>query len=448
MPRRFSITGGRVVTPGGVLDADLLVEDGSIAAIGGPFPPGAEDVAADGLTVLPCGIDPHVHLAMPAGAYRSSDDFASGSLAALRGGTAGLVDFVEPEPGETQSRALDKRLSEAEAARILVKFHMTISRWDSETASEMERCVERGIGSFKIYLAYLDSIGVDDETAFRVLERARDLGARVLVHAEEGVAVDALRSAFSGSGRRTPPYHALSRPPECEAAAIAKTAAMVRRLGGPETVIAHVSSELGLAEVRNAKAAGLPVLAETCPHYLAFDASRYELPAPQAARFVMSPPLRSPSDAEALWGGIADASIDFVSTDHCPFDLGAKAESAEDFTRIPNGVGGVAERMAYVLTEGALKRGIALDRLAEVLCSAAGRAHGFPGSAVEPGQPANLCLWRLGTAYRYDRRLGGSRCDYSIYEGMEFAALPEKVFLGGNLRAESWTVATPAKGGD
>jgi dihydropyrimidinase len=437
--RALVIGGGTVVTPSGAGIGDIYIEDGRISAVGpGPFPKDAEMVDARGRIILPGGVDPHVHLAMRSGPYTTSDDFESGSLAALRGGTTSFVDFVEPDKGEPLPAALDRRLSVAASSVLGSKLHMTISEWRSGTPAEMRVCVERGIAGFKIYLAYLETIGIDDATALRVLERARDLDARMLVHAESGIAVSDLRSAFASAGRLAVPYHARSRPAECEAAAIAKTVAFVRRLGGPRVAFAHVSSELGMREIIAAKREGLPVLAETCPHYLAFSSDRYEGDPREASRFVMSPPLRRPSDSEFLWACVADGSIDFISTDHCPFDLRLKEEAAGDFTRIPNGVGGIAERMAYVLTEGHYRRRIPLDRLARALSTNAGRFHGFPGHSIAPGEPANLCVWKIGDEYAYSGGKGGSRCDYSIYEGMRFAAHPEKVYVDGFLRAENW----------
>jgi dihydropyrimidinase len=444
----FVVSGGSVATPEGLARAEVYVEDGRIAAVGtGPFARGAPVVDASGLLVLPGGVDQHVHLAMPAGDFATADDFKSGSLAALRGGTTALVDFVEPDPEESLVGALEKRRREAEGSVLDTHFHMTISEWREGSAEEMGDCVRLGVRSFKIYLAYLESIGIRDEIARKVLERARDLDATILVHAESGGAVSDLRDAFVRSGRLAPRYHALSRPPECEAAAIAKIVSMVRELGGPRMVIAHVSSELGMREIIAAKEEGLPVLAETCPHYLAFTALRYDAPAPEAARFVMSPPLRSASDLEFLWARVADGSVDFVSTDHCPFSSRDKAESSGDFSRIPNGVGGIAEREAYLLTEGHLRRGIPIERIVGALASNAAALHGMDGHSIAAGQRADLCLWRLGEEYEYSGGLGGSRCDYSIYEGMRFSAWPEKVFVGGVLMAEGWKLAS-SEGGD
>lgn len=437
--RALVIAGGRVVTASGVEDSDIYIEEGAIAALGpGPFPGEAERLDARGCLVLPGGVDAHVHLAMRADPYITSDDFASGSLAALRGGTTALVDFVEPDRGEGLVAALDRRLSEAASSALDVRLHMTISEWRRETPDEMRACVERGVRSFKIYLAYLETIGIDDATAQRVLETAKDLGAAVLVHAESGAAVDDLRSAFASAGRLSAPYHARSRPAECEAAAIAKTIGFVRRLGGPRVVFAHVSSELGMREILAAKAEGLPVFAETCPHYLAFAADRYEGDPARASHFVMSPPLRRASDSEFLWACVADGSIDFIATDHCPFESRHKEGASGDFTRIPNGVGGIAERVAYVLSEGHGRRRIALDRLALALATNAARLHGFRGHAIAPGEAADLGLWRMGEEYAYSRELGGSRCDHSIYEGLPLTARPERVLVAGVLRAENW----------
>lgn len=448
--RTFVISGGKLVTPSGLVEGDLFVEEGKIAAVGGgPFPELAPRVDARGLFILPGGVDAHVHLAMRSDPYHTSDDFASGSLAALRGGTTAVVDFVEPEPGEKLVAALDRRLAEAASAAVDVKLHMTISEWRDSTSDEMRACVERGVDSFKIYLAYLDSIGLGDEDALRVLGRARDLGAKVLVHAESGPAVSDLGRAFSQAGRLSPKYHALSRPPECEAAAIAKIAGFVRRLGGsrgPRVVIAHVSSELGMREILEAKREGLPLLAETCPHYLAFTEERYQASSAQASRFVMSPPLRRAADVSFLWSCVADGGIDFVSTDHCPFDSGDKEGASDDFTRIPNGVGGIAERVAYLLTEGYGRRGIPLERLSALLCSSAGTLHGFSGHSIVPGEKADLCLWRLGESYDYSRLMGASRCDYSVYEGMRFSARPERVYADGFLASSDWKTISRRQG--
>jgi dihydropyrimidinase len=433
------IAGAKVVTPSGVENGDIYIEDGKIAAIGpGPFLRDAEIVNARGRIVLPGGVDAHVHLAMKSGSYVTSDDFESGSLAALRGGTTAFVDFVEPDKGEPLLAALDKRLTQTASSALNSKLHMTISEWRSGTPAQMRACVERGVHSFKIYLAYLETIGIDDETALHILECARDLDAEILVHAESGAAVSDLRSAFASAGRLAAPYHALSRPAECEAAAIAKMAAFVRRLGGPRVVFAHVSSELGMREIIAAKKEGLPVFAETCPQYLAFSSDRYEGDPREASRFIMSPPLRRSSDSEFLWACIADGSVDFISTDHCPFDSRYKEEVADDFTRIPNGVGGIAERMAYVLTEGYCRRHIPLDRLSCALSTNAGRFHGFTGHSIVPGQRADFGVWRIGDEYSYSNDQGGSRCDYSIYDGMRFSAYPEKVYVDGVLRAENW----------
>ncbi|OHD79637.1 MAG: hypothetical protein A3J97_11495 [Spirochaetes bacterium RIFOXYC1_FULL_54_7] len=397
-------------------------------------------VQDDGLVVLPLGVDAHVHLAMDAGSLRTSDDFESGSKAALRGGTGALVDFVEPEPGEPLREALRKRCLQAAPSSVQLRFHMTISEWRDSTAEEMKSCVEAGIGSFKIYMAYLDSLGIDDPTILKVLRVANSLGAKVLVHAEDGRTIDELRADCVARGDLSPRFHALSRPAETEAGAVARLISMVEELGGPELVVAHVSSATAMSLIKAAKARGLPVHAETCTQYLAFDASRYELPDGQGARYVMSPPLRSSEDVEYLWSCVADGTADFIATDHCPFYLGQKMTHANDFMKIPNGVGGVAERMAFILGEGHLRRGIPLQKLVSALALNAAAFHGIPVPAwpANGGLPASYCLWDLGRTYNYQRGMGASRCDYSLYEGLEFRAVPRKVVLDGRVVAREW----------
>jgi dihydropyrimidinase len=395
----------------------------------------------DGLVVLPLGVDAHVHLAMDAGALRTCDDFESGSKAALRGGTGALVDFVEPEAGEPLLEALRKRRLQAAPSLVPLRFHMTISEWRDSTPLEMKACVEAGIGSFKIYMAYLDSLGIDDPTIFKVLRVAKSLGARILVHAEDGRTIDELRAGCVARGELSPPYHALSRPAETEAGAVARLIGMVEELGGPKLVVAHISSAAAMNLIKAAKARGLPVHAETCTQYLAFDASRYDLPDGQGARYVMSPPLRSTEDVEYLWRCVADGTVDFIATDHCPFYLGQKMAHANDFMNIPNGVGGVAERMAFVLGEGHLRRGIPLQRLASVLALNAAAFHGIsvPEWPADGGLPASYSLWDLGRTYPYQRGMGASLCDYSLYEGLDFRALPREVVVDGRVAATEWS---------
>ncbi len=437
------VSGGSVPTPSGLRRADILIEDGVIAAIG-EIDPNAygRSIDADGLLVLPAGVDSHVHLAMPAGDFSTSDDFESGSLAALRGGTCSLVDFVEGEEGEPLVEALDKRLRESASARTRVKLHMTVSRWTGDTEAQMRACVERGVGSFKIYLAYLDSFGLSPEDAFRVLEAAHRLGAKVLVHAEEGQSIAALQRAFAAAGPRTARCHPLSRPEGAEAAAAALLASFVERIGGPLLTIAHVSGAAAMREILAAKAKGLPIRAETCPHYLAFTSDAYDRESSEAALFVMSPPLRTARDVDFLWSCVADGSIDFISTDHCPFMKAEKTSRADDFLRIPNGVGGIAERAAFVLSEGHFGRGIPFDRLSEVLSGNAARHYGFSSDAgpLAPGERADLCLWNIDTDYVYTKELGRSRCDYSLYEGMRLRASPAAVLLDGRPAAGDWSI--------
>ncbi len=435
-----------VASRSGAIPADITVKNGIITSVGrigdGSAQIDSRSVFdAGGRLVLPGGIDGHVHLAMRAGALRTSDDFASGSGAALRGGTTAVVDFVEPEPGESLLFALDKRIAESGASRVPVKLHMTISEWRGETPEEMRKCVERGVKSFKIYLAYLDTIGIDDPTVRKVLKRAHELEAKVLVHAEDGAEIQARQAAFAAQGKLSPRFHARSRPPQAEARAVEKVIEAVARIGGPEVVIAHVSSELAMQEIISAKRAGLPVFAETCPHYLAFTEDKYiDTSGDGGVLFVMSPPLRKPSDVEFLWRCVADGSIDFISTDHCPFDSRYKLENARDFMRIPNGVGGIAERVAFMLSEGHIRRNIPIGRIVDVVARNAADFHRFAPDLgnIAPGARADFAVWNIESNYKYSGKMGGSNCDYSIYEGMEFRASPAAVFMGGDIVSKNW----------
>jgi dihydropyrimidinase len=442
-----------VAGPRGTTETDVTIRDGRIVSLerqgaSALAAPGSRTLDVGRKLLLPGGVDTHVHLGLKGALASTSDDFRSGSLAALYGGTTALADFVTPRRGQGLALALDERLAEAAASVLPVKLHMGVCEWRDSMPGEMRTCVERGVGTFKIYLAYLETIGLDAASALKALEAARDLGAKVLVHAEEGARIVELQRGFASRGQTAPRYHALSRPPELEARSVGRIVEAVEAMGGPSVVFVHVSSAASMRLIIEAKAKGLPVYAETCPQYLAFTAEKYEAPGNRGALFVMSPPLRERGDVEFLWDCVAKGQVDFISTDHCPFDSSDKMRNAGDFMKIPNGAGGIAERMAFMISEGHVRRKIPIGTIVDACAHRPAAFYGFaPGAGtIEVGAPADLCVWDTSKSYPWRAALSSSACDYSPYEGMAITATPELVLLGGEIVARNWKPETKVGG--
>jgi dihydropyrimidinase len=436
---------GSVVGPRGTTETDVTIRDGRIVSLDRQ---GASALALPGVVtldvgkrlLLPGGVDTHVHLGLKGALASTSDDFRSGSLAALCGGTTALADFVTPRRGQGLAAALDERLAEAAASALPVKLHMGVCEWRDSMPGEMRTCVERGVDTFKIYLAYLETIGLGEVDALKALKAARDLGAKVLVHAEEGARIVELQRGFAARGLTAPRYHAQSRPSELEAESVGRIVAAVEELGGPAVVFVHVSSAASMRLIIAAKARGLPVHAETCPQYLAFTAEEYEAPDNRGALYVMSPPLRDRADVEFLWDCVAAGQVDFISTDHCPFDSRDKMRNSGDFLKIPNGAGGIAERMSFMISEGCVRRKIPIGTIAAACAHRPAAFYGFAPEtgAIEVGARADICVWDTSKTYPWSAALSPSACDYSPYEGMVFSATPELVLLGGRIAARNW----------
>lgn len=415
------IKNGIIVNAGETLKADILVSDGFIRHIGYDIDTDGSQriIDASGLYVLPGGIDPHVHMQLPSPAGYSADDFASGSMAALSGGTTTMIDFVTPARGENLTEALEKRKKEASASLINCGLHVSPVEWNNSTPAELNECTDRGIRSFKVYMAYRDTIGLSDDSIIKVMETASLSDSVVLVHCETGPQIDKLSESLFVQGKYGPEWHPISRPPEMEAKAVAKAIELAEK-AGCRIYIVHVSSELSLEHIRKAKAEGLRIFAETCPQYLLFDDSVYSGSFEQSARFVISPPLRKKSDITALWRALADGTIDTVATDHCPFSMESKLFGRTDFRKIPGGAGGVGHRLELLYTCGVLQDRITINRFVELISARAADIFGLAPlrGRIAEESIADLVVWnpeteRVITAYEKNQR-----CDINIYEGL------------------------------
>lgn len=432
------LRGGRVVTPEGVLEGgSVRVEGETITAVGLLEPePGERVLDCSGCVVLPGGVEPHCHLDLEAGDQVTADDFASGTRAALAGGTTTVVDFATAFHGQSLATAFDRWTAKASGRAVTdYAFHLAMTQWRDELADEMSEMVARGVTSFKLYLAYRDTMMVDDGQVLAALTATARLGATIGVHCENGVLVDALVRAALAAGHTTPHFHARTRPAALEAEAVERLEVIAALAGAPHYVV-HLSSAPALEAVRRGRAAGNTVAAETCPQYLLLDVDAYGGPDDDSLRaraFVMSPPLRTASDREALWAALASGEVQFVGTDHCSFDLAGQKDQAADFAHVPNGIPGIELRMALMYSAGVAAGRLGLTRLAEVTATNAARYFGlYPRKgALLAGADADVVVLDPAPQWTVTHAALHERVDHTPYEGMEVQGRVRDVFLRG-----------------
>jgi len=451
MPRTL-IRGGTIVSDGRSFPGDILVEDEKIAAVDKKITgaTGTERVIdAAGCDVFPGGVDPHVHLELETPAGISSDDFASGSRAALAGGTTTILDFVTPGRNESLLAALAARKAAARKSLCDYGLHMSMTAFNETLAAEMEACRREGIVSLKTYLAYKDTIGLDDAQFLAVLDLARRLNVLVMVHAESGDMVAYLQKKLLAQGKKTVASHPLSRPPEVEGDAVSRSLIMARLVGVPLYVV-HVSSRQGVEAIRAARRAGQTVIGETCPQYLLLDESRYQGDAADAAGFVISPPLRAAEHQEALWEALAQGLMQTLATDHCPFTRQEKVKfAASNFTRIPNGCGGIEYRLPLLYSFGVKTGKISLTRFVDLVSTRPAKIFGlYPRKgAIRAGSDADIVIWDATIKKTISAARQWQRSDHSVYEGLKLHGGPRLVLSRGEVAyADGKVVAVPGRG--
>jgi len=436
------ILNGILVNGESSFKADIAASKGVILNIGKLIPedfPGYKIIDAKGKYIFPGGIDPHVHLQLPTPTGPSCDDFLSGSKAAIGGGTTYLVDFVTPAHRQLLKEALSLRRKESEKSLLECALHMGITWYDETIPEQMEWCVnELGIKSFKAYLAYKGSIGIEYWELEQVMKRATALYAIVLVHCEEGGAIVQNQKKFISEGKTEPLYHALSRPAEVESESVKKVIDLCRKTGC-KTYIVHTSTAKSIEYIREAKKEGLPLFCETCPQYLLLDESVYSKPLPDSLKYVISPPIRSKLDQKVLWEALADGTVDVISTDHCPFNtFGQKDIGIHDFTKIPNGAGGIENRLALLYSYGVLTKKISLQQFVGLTSTHAARIFGlYPQKgAIKVGSDADLVIWNPDVRSVISVETQLQKCDSNIYEGMIFSGEAEYVLSRGEVIRE------------
>jgi dihydropyrimidinase len=436
---KILIKGGTVITSFISNESDILIEDGIISVVGKSLPEDDADriIDASGMYIFPGGVDPHVHMHLPVAAGYSSDDFFSGSRAALCGGTTTIIDFVTPVRGESLPRALEKRIKEAEDSLIDYAFHVSPVEWRETTAEEIDECVRMGVTSFKVYMAYKSTVGLNDNDLLKVMKAVGKAGGMVTIHCELDDAIEELRQEFFMESHTSPLYHALSRTARLEAEAVHK-AVETARLADCPLYIVHVSSRESLKYIREARMRGQIVYAETCPQYLLLDDSKYMGDFQQSAPYVISPPLRTREDNEALWNAIADGTISTAGTDHCPFTMEQKRAGINDFRKIPGGAGGVEHRLALLYTYGVLTKRLNINQMVNIFSSSPAEIFGlYPSKGkISKGSDADLVIWNPGAESVISAKSHHQNCDINIYEGMHVKGNAEYVIAGGDIMIE------------
>ena len=446
------IRGGEVVTAGGRRRADVWCEGEKIVRVeaGMAPPPGAEIIEAAGKLVLPGFIDPHVHAYLPLRNVTAKSDYANCTRAALRGGTTCVMDFAGSGAEKDLDEAWAAWTAQAEGKACCdYAWHLTITRFDEATRRQLEKYVARGLKSLKIYLAYKPALAMADEDLYRTLEFAAAHELVVMAHCENADLIPALQRRLLAGGQTGPEAHEPSRPPLVEAEGVCRFLTYAAATGAKAYVV-HLSCAEALSMAERFRGKVKDLFIETMIHYLVLDKSYAERPDFEGAKWVLSPPLRQKSDQEALWAALADGRIDTLGTDHCPFDFrGQKELGRGDFTKIPNGIGGVEERMALAWTAGVAGGRISLERLVAVAAENPAKIFGLWGrkGAVAEGFDADVVVWDPGAKRTISVKTQSLGTDYNPYEGFEVAGAPEVVTVRGEIMVRGGRfVGTPGRG--
>lgn len=428
------IKGGTIVTAKEIIKADLIIDGDKIAQIGTHFIDKEADkvIDASGHYILPGGIDPHVHMLLPTPAGYSSDDFKTGSIAAIFGGTTTIIDFVTPERGQSLIDALKNRKEEAKKSLIDYSFHMSPVEWRSTTAEEIRACFKEGISSFKIYMAYKNNIGLNDEDIFKVMQVVGEMGGIVTLHCETDEEINQRRNKLANEGKLDPEAHALSRPSKMESKAVARAIAMAKDANCPIYIV-HVSAKESIEIIIEAQKSGQQVIAETCPQYLLLNESNYQGAFDDTCKYVMSPPLRKKENNEALWEAIAKGHVLSIGTDHCPFTLQQKKLGRDDFRKIPNGAGGVEHRLPLLFTFGVHQQKISLQQFVDITATQPAKIFGlYPKKGeIAVGSDADIIIWNAKKEQTISKLTHHQYSDLNIYEGFKTKGNPLDVLLKG-----------------
>jgi dihydropyrimidinase len=452
MASKVVIKGGRIITAVDDYIADILVQNERIETIGRDLQVAdAEIHDATGLLVFPGGIDVHTHMEGPQGPAQTCDTYETGTIAAAFGGTTTIVDFAYQDPGASAKATLDDRLALANPQVCIdYSLHLILTDINPDVLSELPDLIHReGISSFKMFMAYPGTLMVDDASIFRTMRKVGAHGGMVNLHAENGAVIQVLIEEALNQGHTDPKYHGFTRPRLMEAEATHR-AIRLAELAEVPVYIVHLSAPEALDAITEARDRGIAAFAETCPHYLFLDINEYERPGFEAAKYIMTPPLRESSCQHHLWRGLRFDDLQIVSTDHCPFcfneqPLGLKYSKRigqADFAQVPNGAPGVELRLVLLYSGGVETGHINLNRFVQLIATAPAKMFGlFPRKGtIAVGSDADIVLFDPNETYTIRASDHHSRVDYSLFEGRAVKGRIKKVFARGKLvvDGETW----------
>jgi len=442
------IKNGTIITASETFQADVLIDREKISSIAVNLNfAGAEIIDASGKLVMPGGVDPHTHFNLPMFGTTSSDDHYTGHKAAAFGGTTTVLDFVSMDK-ETIPDCVDAWHERADPlAAIDYGFHMNITHFDNQVVDEFPQLIKLGISSVKVFTAYNDRLRLQDGEIFRVLRLAKKHNLLTLLHAENGDVIDLLVSDALAEGHTTPEWHARTRPAWGAVEAVMRGAALSAQANAPIYIV-HMNVAGEVDQLKYAREHGLLVMGETCPQYLFF--SMEKLQRADGAKWVCSPPLRTPADNLRLWQGLVDGTVQTIGTDHCPFffdgskpimyeglpiAIPGKELGKDDFTKIPNGLPGVGDRLPILWTYAVRSGRITPSQFVALTSTNPAKIFGlYPRKGtLLPGSDADIVIWDPEKRIRYGLAHSHHRTDYNLYENWELVGFPEKVFLRGTL---------------
>ncbi len=436
-PHDLLIRGATVLSASDSFVADIAVSNGRVIALGEDLGPAQESIDARGLVAAPGGVDAHTHLDMPCPGGTTADDFSTGTAAALFGGTTTIIDFATQQRGGSCLKALQDWHAKADGKSFTdYAFHMAITDMSESASREMKRLIGEGVTSFKLYMAY-PALLSDDAAILRALERSNEIGGLIALHCENEPAIDRLIKEAIAAGHIEPRFHPLTRPPQAEAEAVSRAVSLAETAQAPVYIV-HLSAADSLEEVRRARRRGVAVLAETCPQYLYLASHEYDKPFCEAARSVISPPLRSKEHSQALWQALSWGEFQAVATDHCTFPMHSKPgkpgkdRGLKDFSKIPGGAPGLETRM-LLMWEAVQKGRISSSRFVDLTSTGPAKAFGlYPRKGhLMPGADADIVL--IDPQHRTTIAAADLHhaVDYTPFEGICVHGAIREVFLRG-----------------
>jgi len=442
------IKSGTIITSSETFEGDILIEGEKILSVGKDLDaPGAEIIDAWGKLVMPGGVDPHTHFDLPMFGTVSSDDHYTGHKAAAFGGTTTVIDFVPQDSEQLQANVEAWHVKADHHAVIDYGFHMNISRFNDDVGQEIPRLVEMGISTIKVFMAYNQRLRLQDGDIFRVMRIARDYGLLTMLHGENGDVIDTLVGEALNAGNTKPEWHAHTRPGWGSVEAAMRGAALAAQAGAPLYLV-HMNTAGEVDMLDYARKHGVLMMGETCPQYLFFTVDH--LRRPDGAKWVCSPPMRESGDNSRLWFGLEEGIIQTIATDHCPFFydgtrpivyeeqavvIPGKELGRDDFTKIPNGLPGVGDRLPVMWSYGVRTGHLTPNQFVALTSTNAAKIFGlYPRKGtLLPGSDADVVIWDPNKKIRFGVEYSHQRTDYNLYEGWELVGYPEKVFLRGQL---------------